>query len=88
MKAKKFALKVIRMRKYLIKNQLSQRNPALSMQRIQRLELLIEAYGSIWNENGWKKFIQRNLADFLFLIPANNSKQKLEKELESILYGN
>ena len=86
MSAKELSTKIIRIRKYLIKTNKSQINYLRSLEVLNRLERQMQAYGTKWNDEGWKKFLKRNVLDFLFLIPANQSQRNLIEELNKIVY--
>lgn len=87
METKVFVKKVINTRKFLVQNQKSGLNHGLCVNTLNRLDRQVKAYGNKWDANGWKNFVKRNAADFLYLIPSNNAKSKLVNELNAIVYG-
>lgn len=72
---------IIAMRKKLIADHRSGKNTALCLQYIKELTIQMDAYGSKWNEAGWKSFIGRNIEKFLYLIPDNKSGETLKNKL-------
>ena len=86
MSAKELSNKIIRVRKFLMKTNKSQINYFRCLEILNRLERQMKAYGNKWNSEGWEMFIKRNVLDFMFLIPANNSQNKLIQELNKIVY--
>lgn len=75
--------KIISIRKKLIRMKLSKLSEMACYRVISELEIQIAAYGNKWNEEGWKKFAQRNYAKIDFLCPPNNSN--LSKKLYEII---
>lgn len=66
--------KIIRIRKKLIKLGIKKKDTMRCLEIITRLERQIEAYSKVWKKEGWKKFLQRNYNDILFLIPGNKGR--------------
>lgn len=43
--------------------------------------MYISAYGSKWNEEGWRKFVINHISEITYLIPDNESGLTLKKKL-------
>lgn len=76
---------VLRQREFLIKNGASHKNAMECYKYIKNIKMQIEAYQNKWDDEGWKKFVKRNAAEILFLIPENKAgytiKQKIYESL-------
>lgn len=81
MPAKSTLQKIIRIRKAILKRNVSGKNVARCITYIQELELQISAYGNQWDENGWKRFAKRQFNQLLYLIPESKQGETIKKEL-------
>jgi hypothetical protein len=76
---------ILKQREILIKKGASHKNAMDCLRTIKNIKLQIEAYQYKWDEEGWKRFFQRNESDILFLIPENKAgstiKQKIYENL-------
>lgn len=80
----KYLKKVVRIRKHLIREKKSGIQTWRALQIIQELEKYINAYPSASSEF-WKRFIKKKYEDIIYLIPINNTKEKLINELNRII---
>lgn len=76
---------ILKQREILIKKGASHKNTMDCLRTIKNIKLQIEAYQYKWDEEGWRRFFQRNESDILFLIPENKAgstiKQKIYENL-------
>jgi len=60
------------------------KNKMKCFQIIQQLELQMQAYKSVWDESGWKCFLDRNRANILYLIPGSKSGETIKQKIYEI----
>lgn len=84
MKRVAYLKKVIRIRKALIKKQISGKQFWRCTQIIKHLEIHIQAVNNK-NDDFWRRFINKYEEDIRFLIPENKAKETLIQELEQLL---
>ena len=77
--------KIIRIRKYLIDKGKSKTNILLSCKIIEKLSIWLQTYNNC-NYEQLKKFCIRYYDDIIFLIPSNESKKTLIKNLNQYIY--
>ena len=75
---------IISQRKRIIQLGVDGKNRAKCLSIIQELSWQIELYQNSWNENGWNRFVQRNMDKIEYLIPSNKSGQTLKNKLHEI----
>lgn len=80
----KLVISILSQRKKLIELQYSGKNKAKCIAIIKELSLQVEAYKNKWNEEGWKKFIIRNIDKLEYLIPNNKSGETIKMKLYEI----
>lgn len=75
---------IINQRKRLLKLNCSAKNTSLCLRYINELSSQIEAFQNKWNEEGWKRFILRNLNKLEYLIPNNKAGLTIKNKLYEI----
>ena len=76
---------IIRVRKHLINNRTSGKNPMKCLSIIKDISIQMDAYGKKWNDEGWRNFARRNLDALEYLIPENKSGLTLKEKLHENL---
>lgn len=80
----KFVKSILAQRKRLLTSNVSGKNKSLCVSYIKELSIQIEAYQNRWNEDGWKKFIQRNIDKLDYLIPNNKAGDSIRQKLQAM----
>jgi hypothetical protein len=75
---------ILKQRKYLISASMSGKNTQLCLKYINEISIQIEAHKSKWNEEGWKKFIERNIDKLEYLVPENKAGQTIKQKLYAV----
>lgn len=68
-----------------MRTQVSKKDCLACESKIKNIQTQVQAYGKKWNQEGWRKFFQRNYKDILFLIPGNNSYNDRVETLNALL---
>ena len=84
MEALDFVKKIIRVRKHILKLNVSQKNKAKCHLIIKNIEITTQAYRTIWKDDAWVRFIYRKREDLIYLIPENKRGSYLN-ELKNLL---
>jgi hypothetical protein len=75
---------VIAQRKRLIQIGKSQKNTALCFAMINRIEILLEAYGKKYTPNQWNRFLERHKSELNYLIPNNKAGDSVREKLQIV----
>jgi len=83
---KQFVVKVLKMRKHLVRNNLSKKNAARVLKSLKKFELYLDFYPNVSDES-IKKYCIKHIDDLLFLMPGKGSSsfQKLNQELNQFI---
>jgi len=83
---KHFVKKVIKMRKHLVRNNLSKKNAARVAKSLKKFELYFDFYPNVRDESVIK-YCTKHLDDLLFIMPGKGSSsfQKLNQELNQYI---
>lgn len=66
-----FLLKIIKMRRHMLNNGLSQKNFCMCMRHIAKVEPWLKAYPHASNQNV-QRFARRHMDSFLYILPGRN----------------
>jgi len=79
-----FLKKVLRVRKAILRSNTGKKNPYQVINYMQEIEKYVDAYGSKYDEEYWKGFVNSRYEKIVFLIPGNASKHKSLTELNEL----
>jgi hypothetical protein len=75
---------IINQRKRLIDLKVNGKNITLCFRYIKELSDQIDYSGKNWTEDGWKRFIQRNIDKIEYLVPDSKAGKTIKEKLYSI----
>lgn len=76
---------VLKQRELLIQKGKSHKNTLLCCKIIKDLKYQIEAYQNKWDDGGWKRFVQRNYTEIIYLIPDSPSGSTIKRKIYEAL---
>jgi hypothetical protein len=77
---KKILVKVLRVRKYLLKNGKSFKNQMKCYSLVEKFDTHLKCYPNI-SDQALSKYVQKHMDEILFLLPSNQTGENLKIEL-------